>query len=369
MLALRLLGVSKRFQEVAAVDRLSLEVEAGEFVSLLGPSGCGKTTTLRMIAGLAHPDEGQIMLGNREITSLPPDRRGIGMVFQDYALFPHMTIEENIAFGLQMRKVGRSETKERVQKALDLVRLSGLQKRYPRQLSGGQQQRVALARALVIEPQLLLLDEPLSNLDAKLRQEMRVELKLIQRRVGITTLFVTHDQEEALTLSDQIVVMNHGCIVQIGTPIEIYEKPKDSFVASFLGQENFFRGKVVSQNGNALKMETAEGLLVNASPNPGLTQHTQVMLVIKKERIKIKAVPAGRDGVQDIGTFNAFPAKVDFVTYLGTAINYLCSLRGQRLLVSVPNEAGHPAFQINDQVILTWEPRDCVSIALSQENQ
>ena len=239
-----LVGVTKRFGDVAAVRGVSLDVAHGEFLTLLGPSGCGKTTTLNMIAGFLRPDEGQILLGGRRVEHLPPYRRDTAMVFQQYALFPHMTIAENIGFGLQMRKVPKTEIAKRVDRALEIVRLPGLGSRRPAQLSGGQQQRVALARAIVTEPTVLLLDEPLSNLDLKLRESLRLEIKSIQRELGITAIYVTHDQGEALVMSDRIVVMNQGLIEQIGEPTAIYEEPRTAFVAEFIGTSNFLRGQL-----------------------------------------------------------------------------------------------------------------------------
>ena len=237
---LELDALTKRYGEHAAVDGMSLAVARGEFVSLLGPSGCGKTTTLQMIAGFVEPTAGRITLEGRDLLAVPAAKRGLGIVFQNYALFPHMTVAENVAFGLEMRSVGRTERQQRVAETLALVGLSGFAERHPAQLSGGQQQRVALARALVIRPGLLLLDEPLSNLDAKLREEMQVELRRIQRAVGITTLMVTHDQAEALALSDRVVVMNHGRIEQEDSPLAAYEHPRTGFVCDFLGKANLF---------------------------------------------------------------------------------------------------------------------------------
>ena len=231
-------GISKRYDDVWAARRISFRVAAGSFTSLLGPSGCGKTTTLRLIAGFVEPDEGEVRIGGKAIDALPPWRRNLGVVFQSYALFPFMTVKENVAFGLRRRRVAAAEVDERVAAALDLVGLPDLDRRYPRQLSGGQQQRVALARALVIRPEVLLLDEPLSNLDAKLRAGMRFELKRIQRETGVTSIFVTHDQEEALTLSDQIVVLDRGRVQARGAPRRIWEEPESAFVADFLGVEN-----------------------------------------------------------------------------------------------------------------------------------
>ena len=236
--------MTKRFDQAVAVDDISLDVRRGEFVSFLGPSGCGKTTTLRMIAGFVEPDAGTITIMGEDMTDRPPHQRNLGMVFQNYALFPHMTAFDNVAFGLKMRKVRGSELRRRAEQALDLVQLAHLQDRYPRQLSGGQQQRVALARAIVIEPHVLLLDEPLSNLDAKLRKAMQTEVRDLQQRLGITTIYVTHDQEEAMTVSDRIVVMDRGQIMQVGAPTEVYRKPANEFVAGFIGQVNFLRGRL-----------------------------------------------------------------------------------------------------------------------------
>jgi putative spermidine/putrescine transport system ATP-binding protein len=243
---LALQGLTKRFGDVIAVDHLALDVEKGEFVSLLGPSGCGKTTTLQMIAGFVEASAGTITLAARDLTRVKPAARGLGIVFQSYALFPHMTAAQNIAFGLEMRGIAKAEQTKRVTDALALVGLAGLAERYPRRMSGGQQQRVALARALVIRPDVLLLDEPLSNLDAKLREEMQVELRSIQRTVGTTTILVTHDQSEAMALSDRIVVMNRGRVEQIARPTEIYETPATAFVANFLGKINVLAARVAA---------------------------------------------------------------------------------------------------------------------------
>src|SRR3954453_9923410 len=242
---LELKSLTKRFGDVTVVDGLSLGVEKGEFVSLLGPSGCGKTTTLQMIAGFVEPSAGTIELGGRDLTRIKPAARGLGIVFQSYALFPHMTAAENIEFSLEMRGISKPEQVKRVADALTLVGLTGFAERYPRRMSGGQQQRVALARALVIKPDVLLLDEPLSNLDAKLREEMQVELRQIQRTVGTTTILVTHDQGEAMALSDRIVVMNRGRAEQIARPAEIYQRPANAFVANFLGRTNLVNGATV----------------------------------------------------------------------------------------------------------------------------
>ena len=238
-------GVSKGFDDVAAVDDVSLEVGSGEFFSLLGPSGCGKTTTLRMIAGFERPDAGRIVIGDADVTEMPPHLRPVNTVFQSYALFPHLSVEQNVGFGLRFKSVSKDERRRRVGEALELVRLGGLGQRRPHQLSGGQQQRVALARALVLSPSVLLLDEPLGALDAKLRRELQVELKSIQREIGITFLYVTHDQEEALTMSDRLAVMASGKVEQLGAPRDVYERPETAFVADFLGVSNLMRARVL----------------------------------------------------------------------------------------------------------------------------
>ena len=249
MAEVELRGVSKYYKEVAAVSDVSLRIPDREFVALLGPSGCGKTTTLRMLAGFIRPDTGQILIDGKDVTDLPPERRPTAMVFQSYALWPHMTVGENISFGLKLRKVPAAQIAERARAMLDVVRLPGVEHRFPSQLSGGQQQRVALARALVLGPKILLLDEPLSNLDAKLRVRMRDEIRRIQQELQITTVYVTHDQEEALTMADRIAVMNRGVIQQLGDANDIYDRPATSFVADFIGQSNFFRGTLRRANG------------------------------------------------------------------------------------------------------------------------
>jgi len=298
-IALRLAGLHKSFQSIPAVADVSLDVRQGEFVSLLGPSGCGKTTTLRMIAGYIMPDRGHVYLGPEEVTRRPPYHRDIGMVFQSYALFPHMSVFDNVAFGLGMRHIPKNEIVTRVQEALARVQLESFGDRRPAALSGGQQQRVALARAVVIRPQLLLLDEPLSNLDAKLRKSMQVEIRSLQETLGITTIHVTHDQAEALSLSDRIVVMSKGSIQQIGTPTDIYRHPNNSFVADFIGEANIFSGVVVTASDNSGAMvRLSGGEMIRAAdtingkkPPAGAA----VTLVVRPERIKIMTDGSGEN--------------------------------------------------------------------------
>src|SRR5262249_55034250 len=268
------------------VDGVEVGVPPGELVAPLGPSGCGKTTTLRIVAGFERPDAGRVRIQGTDVTAAPPYRRDTGMVFQHYALFPHMTVRENVGFGLRMRGVDRSEAATRVREALALVSLSGLEGRYPRQLSGGQQQRVALARALVIRPPLLLLDEPLSSLNAKLRQEMRLEVRAIQRRVGITALFVTHDQEEALSLADRVAVISQGRVEQVGTPVEVYEHPRTAFVAGFIGRSNFFRGEIAdaAADGGRGVLRDEDGGLFHASNPLHLAARSPALLAVKDQR-------------------------------------------------------------------------------------
>jgi spermidine/putrescine ABC transporter ATP-binding subunit len=347
--ALELAQLVKRFGSITAVDRIDLAVPPGELVALLGPSGCGKTTTLRIVAGFERPDAGRVRIQGDDVTAEPPYRRDTGMVFQHYALFPHMTVRENIGFGLRMRGVDRHAVEARVQEALALVSLTGLEDRYPRQLSGGQQQRVALARALVIRPKLLLLDEPLSSLDAKLRQEMRLEVRAIQRRVGITALFVTHDQEEALSLADRVAVINHGRIEQVGTPVEVYEQPRTAFVAGFIGRSNFFSGEIV--DGGVLRGE--DGRLFHASNPLRLAARSPALLAVKDQRVRLRSA-------QTPAALNSLPATVESVSYLGTAVQYVCRA-GERSVVALVGNDGHqPLLSPDARVWVEWHPDDAV---------
>src|SRR5205085_8155013 len=305
MANVRLERLTKRYGVSAAVDAVSLDIAEGELVALLGPSGCGKTTTLRMVAGFIEPDGGRIRIGGRDVTDLPPNRRDTGMVFQGYALFPHLTVSENVAFGLEMRRVRRRDIGPRVEEALRLVRLEGLGARLPRQLSGGQQQRVALARALVVNPAVFLLDEPLSNLDAKLRHDVRIEIRQLQQRLGLTTIFVTHDQEEALTLADRLVLMNRGTIQQIGSPEDLYNRPANLFVADFIGKANVIRGRLAEPG----MFASTGGMAVRCKPGtvPG---GSAAALVLRPERIDLTPAPVA-------GRANNIAGRIERLTYLG----------------------------------------------------
>jgi spermidine/putrescine ABC transporter ATP-binding subunit len=319
MPGLRLINLVKRYGKTVAVNRINLEIEDGEIMTLLGPSGCGKTTTLRCIAGFLIPEEGEIYLGDQQMANLVPEKRGIGFVFQNYALWPHMTVFDNLAFGLRLRRTAKPEIKKRVDDVLGLVRLSGFAERYPRQLSGGQQQRIALARALVIQPRVLLLDEPLSNLDAQLREEMRFEIRELQKSLGITAVYVTHDQAEALVLSDRIAVMHDGVITQIGTPEQIYNQPNNRFVAGFIGLSSFVEGTVTHLDSDITyaTVTTSDNLDIRV-PGDDLSLNQKVTLAIRPEHITLKydASLAAPENA------NLLEGEVVRAAYLGDVIDY-----------------------------------------------
>jgi ABC-type Fe3+/spermidine/putrescine transport system ATPase subunit len=325
--------ITKRFGKVEAVRRAAFSIEDGEMFTLLGPSGCGKTTLLRIVAGFYAPDEGEILFGDRVVTLVPPHERGIGMVFQNYALWPHMTVAENVAYGLKLRKIGRAEIAERVGVALERVGLAGLDARYPGQLSGGQQQRVALARALVLNPAILLLDEPLSNLDAKIRVQVRAEIRKLQKELGITTVYVTHDQEEALTLSDRIAVFDRGSLLQIGPPQELYERPASRFIADFIGINNLLDGRVESvDGGSALRVATQVGTLTVGTAHR-LGAGDRCVVCVRPENARLRP-----DGGPET---NRVDGKVAFAAYLGNTIRYDVDVgRGIALKVDVRDTAG-----------------------------
>ncbi len=345
-IAVALQNVWKRFpgpagETVTAVKDVSLQILDGEFFALLGPSGCGKTTTLRMIAGFDLPSEGEVTIHGRAMGRTPPYQRPVNTVFQSYALFPHMTIGENVAFGLQMKKVSKTETAKRVQEALELVRLPGYERRKPKQLSGGQQQRVALARALVNRPEVLLLDEPLGALDLKLRKEMQIELKKLQREVGITFVFVTHDQEEALTMSDRIAVMSQGVALQVGDANEIYEHPNCKFVADFIGETNFLDGRVAGHDGSRVQVTIDGGGSVWAVAPQPVPQGARVSVTVRPEKMQM------RRGLGDAAApgANALQGHVTSIVYIGTDTHYGVTLpSGQELRVREQNASPESRF-------------------------
>jgi spermidine/putrescine transport system ATP-binding protein len=339
----QIVDLVKRFAEVTAVDGINLEVAGGEFFSLLGPSGCGKTTTLRLIAGFEQPTEGKILLDGRDVAHTPPHKRNVNTVFQSYALFPFLTVEENVSFGLRYKDVAKGEAGKKTAEALSLVRLEGFQKRRPRQLSGGQQQRVALARALVLNPAVLLLDEPLGALDAKLRKALQIELKALQEEVGITFIYVTHDQEEALTMSDRLAVMSNGKIEQIGTPVEVYEEPSTAYVADFLGVSNLM--SALGDGGGRVRLGDFQ--LVAARGDTGA--RGRIRIVIRPERIHL----------EDHGTpgDNRIPGMVERVLYVGSTIQVLVHLaHGETLQAWVQNRGGDPPFQQGTPVSVHLPP-------------
>ncbi|MCL6567337.1 MAG: ABC transporter ATP-binding protein [Meiothermus silvanus] len=345
---LQLHSISKTYPRSGVVlQNLDLEVQKGELIALLGPSGCGKTTTLRIVAGLLEPSGGQLKVDGRDITRTPPYHRNMGLVFQNYALFPHLTVERNVAFGLEIRGVSRQEIVRRVGEALELVRLSGFQKRSVRELSGGQQQRVALARALVIQPDVLLLDEPLSNLDAKLRDEMRNEIRRIQQELHITTIFVTHDQLEALTMSDRVAVMHKGRLVQLGTPWEVYERPAAPFVAEFVGRINVLEGHIRELNGFVV----VDALDIQI-PARDLPSGRKARAMIRPHRLRLQRVPVGNTCGAEV--------RVVSMAYSGDLVHYEVATRSGHLLnVEQMTKAGSPEFfMIGELAHLSWNPED-----------
>ena len=357
----RLVELTKRFGNVAAVDGVTLEIAAGEFFSLLGPSGCGKTTTLRMIGGFELPTGGRIELRGSDITTEPPERRPVNMVFQSYALFPHLCVADNVAFGLRRRRVATDEVRRRVGEALELVRLSGFDRRRPDQLSGGQQQRVALARALVCDPAVLLLDEPLGALDLKLRRQLQVELKRIQLEVGITFIYVTHDQEEALALSDRIAVMDRGRVEQLGSPEELYDRPATRFVADFIGTTNLLDGAVESIEGDiaAIRLSSGERCLAAAS---GIRVGDAVDVSIRPEAIELD----GHDEAvsEGAGDRPSLLGRIGQSAYLGTSVSHQIRTEGGLALsVVVPRSA--PRRSPGDLVRIRWSPTSALVLARS----
>ncbi len=344
----RLEHISKIYQDPKtgkdfyAVKDTSLTIEPGSFVTLLGPSGCGKTTTLRMIAGFESPDEGEIYLGEEPINELTPNKRDTAMVFQSYALLPHYNVFDNVAYGLKLRKVPKEEIRQRVMKILDLVELSGMEGRMTNQLSGGQQQRVALARALVIEPSVLLFDEPLSNLDAKLRVSMRTEIRRIQQEVGITAIYVTHDQSEAMALSDKIIIMNKGVVAQMGTPQEIYYHPVDEFVADFIGEANFLKGKMTGTSGKHAVLNV-EGIDVKVEQSEHLEAGSEYTLVLRPEAASL----ADQGGM---------PCKVELSCFMGSYQNYHVRVGNTLVKLEEHNPKNRKIYQVGESCCLVFAP-------------
>jgi spermidine/putrescine transport system ATP-binding protein len=356
--------VTKRFGGVVAVDSLNLQVARGEFFSLLGPSGCGKTTTLRMIGGFEQPDEGQILLGGRNVAGLPPHRRDVNTVFQSYALFPHLDVFDNVAYGLRRKKAPKSQIAGRVGKILEIVDLPGFERRRVSQLSGGQQQRVALARALVNQPQVLLLDEPLGALDLKLRKQMQIELKLIQHEIGVTFIYVTHDQEEAMTMSDRLAVMRDGRVEQIGAPEEVYELPATEFVAGFLGASNLLDGTVGPADGAFRTVALSSGEKIRV-PAERLNGHRdRVRVGVRPEKIHLRANAAAEAD-------NTIEGTLKVSTFVGVSNVFSVETRaGQRLTVYAQNlgtsEDRPPAA--GDDVVLAWHPEHTFVVASQEES-
>jgi len=358
----RFANVSKRYGAVQAVKDLTLDVMRGEFLTLLGPSGSGKTTALMMLAGFEEPTSGEILVDGKRIDNVPPNRRGIGMVFQNYALFPHMTVAENLAFPLEVRRLGKAAIAERVASVLDMVRLPGLGGRRPDQLSGGQQQRIAVARALIFQPSLVLMDEPLGALDKQLREQMQYEIKDIHARLGVTFVYVTHDQTEALTMSDRIAVFDAGTIQQLSDPATLYEKPQTRFVAGFIGENNRFEGTVERVEGQQVAVRLVSGLTVRALAVGADTARTgaPVVLSLRPERLALLHAGAEAD--------NMLQATIRQTVYGGDHIRLVCTAEGVggpagQLVVKIPNRSGVPSLEPGAPVRLGWRAEDCLALA------
>ena len=349
-----LTSLTKQFGDTVAVDNVSLQIEGGEFFSMLGPSGCGKTTTLRIIGGFEYPTAGEVYINDKLMAETPPYRRPVNTVFQNYALFPHKTVAQNIAFGLQMRKASKAETSDAVERSLDLIQLQGYGGRKPSELSGGERQRVALARALINEPTILLLDEPLSALDLKLRKQMQSELKALQRKVGITFVYVTHDQGEALALSDRIAVMNDGKILQVGTPSEIYDSPQTRFVADFIGTSNFLDGVLINEN--QVVLATDPPLNVTCTPTQDVPLNVPVTIAIRPERLDLSTTPTP-------DASNCLRGTIQDESYLGTTLQYTVQTDYPTPLIAHQQNMGAKdthRFQRGDTVYLHWSPENAI---------
>ncbi|MCX7027730.1 MAG: ABC transporter ATP-binding protein [Spirochaetes bacterium] len=352
-----LVNLTKKFKsldgsgEVVAVNSINLEIKTGELVTILGPSGCGKTTTLRMVAGFEFPTAGPIMIGGRDVAPVPPNKRGISMVFQSYALFPHLNIYENIAYGLRVQKLPASEISARMKAILELMQLTSMAKRFPSQVSGGQQQRIALARAIIIEPSVLLFDEPLSNLDAKLREYMRDEVRKLQKRLGITSLYVTHDQEEAMAISDRIVIMQDGSIRQVGTPRQIYEHPGSKFVANFMGKANFLPVTVLGREGEIAVVGIEGKTLRIQRPGQSAPQGGAGTLVVRPEAIRLSRLPEGEKNAAG----STLVGTIDHMTYFGNIARYEISAAGISIMAERYNPQAFELFEEGDSVGIDFE--------------
>lgn len=347
-IGIRIQDLSKAYGSQIAVDTMNLTINPGELISFLGPSGSGKTTTLMMVAGFVPSTKGEIFIADQPVARLPPQKRGLGMVFQNYALFPHLTVAENVAFPLKMRGISVAEREQRVTEALSMVKLVGFQDRYPRQLSGGQQQRVALARAIVFRPKALLMDEPLGALDKKLREHMQLEIKNIQERLGVTVIYVTHDQEEALTMSDRIVVMRDGRIEQVGTPVELYNDPATAFVADFIGQSNLIEGKIASREGNVFGLATSDGQLVYGTSDGAAPLSSPARLCVRPERVQLVSA-------QTAGTpKNGLKGRVEEVIYVGDATKLGVNCGAFSVTAKLQNKDRGQPFTTGDEVVVSW---------------
>lgn len=356
------INVQKKFQNQIIVDNFHLQIEQGEFISLLGPSGCGKTTTLNMIAGFLDPDQGDLLIKGKKMNGVPPYKRELGMVFQTYSLFPHMTVGENIGYGLKLRKISKVEQKDRIRKVLELVKLPHVADRYPKQLSGGQRQRIAIARALVVEPSLLLLDEPLSNLDAKLREELRDELKRLHQKIGVTTIFVTHDQEEALSLSDRIVVMNYGRVEQIGRPHEIYNHPATEFVHTFIGKSNRIPGLITASNGQIMTIKTDGDWEIQAvATDTNLQVGQRVIAYVRPEKIKL--FPLNDRSGDKFPVDNQVYGQLAFSSFLGAYTECKVQIGSVQLEVRVQESNLLTEMKQGVTAICQWEKEDVFVMA------
>jgi ABC-type Fe3+/spermidine/putrescine transport system ATPase subunit len=355
----RFRGILKRFGSVIAVEKMDFDIEEGSLVTLLGPSGCGKTTLLRMVAGLEAPTEGDIFIKGVRINDTPIHKRNLGMIFQNYALFPHKTIFENVAFGLKYRDVSKKETREKVTRALEMVRLPGVENRMPNQLSGGQQQRIAMARAIVIEPDVLLMDEPLSALDENLREEMRREVDNLQQMLGVTTIFVTHDQREALSMSDKILVMKDGRKQQEGTPEAVYNEPVNHFVADFLGHSNFIRGEVLDADNNHVNVKIETGDVLIAENKGGFSKGDPVEMIVRAQRFD--AFP--KDDFKPVAGMNHFEGRIKDRSYMGGEVSYFIALGNDRE-IHVISMMRTRIYNIGEDVSVQVSPHHCHLIAV-----